>query len=96
VKLSNLKFKDIINPVKWWHFIVGTLIRLLTGGSEYYEQVNHRMKTCSDCVENKSCFHCGCTMPDGMLVKGNKCSNGKWGPMLKKEQWKQYKKIYKL
>lgn len=96
MKLSKLKLKHVLSPVKWWHFIAGTIIRRLTGGAEYYEQVAYRFDQCRDCVDAGHCHHCGCTMPDAALVKSNKCSAGKWDKMLNKEDWNTYKEIYQL
>jgi hypothetical protein len=69
-----------------------------TKGEElwYCELVVYRSMICSSCVKAGNCYHCGCSVPDNMLDKGNFCSAGLWGPTPTRENWENYKKIYKI
>ena len=57
----------------------------------FCEQFVYRQVLCHVCVKNKSCSHCGCSVPGNMLTPTNECSGGSWGPMMDKEEWDQYK-----
>lgn len=45
---------------------------------KYCEVVVSRADACRPCVENGSCLHCGCSMPEAMFSMENECSEGKW------------------
>lgn len=87
---KNIRMIDIVNPKKWWAFIIGKLLNKYVG-LEYCEQVVYRSIMCKPCVEAGSCTGCGCTMPDAIMAPNNWCSEGKWQPMMDKERWQNYK-----
>ena len=53
----------------------------------YCEQFVYRSLSCGECVLSGKCVHCKCPVPANMISAENKCSSGKWGPMLSTEDW---------
>ena len=94
-KLRKIKFKDIINPKKWLHFIQGNLINIFFG-SHYMEQYQYRVSRdeCKKCVERGYCDGCGCPMPMAAFVSSNQCSKGHWDKMYNRKNWKKFKKLF--
>ena len=102
--LDNIKkrgFKDILSPNRWKAFIVWILRRMLTalGGEakqilsvHEIENIVYRMRTCSECVEQGTCVHCGCNTMGRMQEPTESCSAGKWGPFYEPERWRRVKK----
>lgn len=60
----------------------------------YSEQIIFRGCMCSDCKENGSCLHCGCNFNDLQVSKVATCSQGRWGKIMNKEDWENYKSKY--
>ena len=60
----------------------------------YSEQIIFRGCMCSDCKDNKSCLHCGCPWEDLQVSKISTCSQGRWGKVMKHEDWEDYKSKY--
>lgn len=89
------RLKDIVNPKKWYYFVVGKLLSKLITIS-YAEQFLHRTRKCQPCVDAGKCVHCSCAMPAAAIPKGNSCSTGAWGPMMSSEDWKEWKEIYDI
>lgn len=94
-KLRRIRFKDVINPLKWWSFVVGWLFSLFLK-RHIIEQYAIRLFECNDCVDAGSCHHCGCSMPQKAWVKNETCSAGNWGPMKSAKEWAEYKETYGL
>ena len=44
-----------------------------------------------ECHSKGKCIGCGCTMP-AVLLANKPCMIGCYGPMLEKEEWKQFKR----
>lgn len=99
MRLSKIRLKDIINPLKWWSFLIGWLRDLFFGRFfrvHLLEQYTMRITECRDCVEAGSCPHCGCSMPQKAWDKNASCSQGKWGPIKSAKDWEYYKKAYNV
>lgn len=60
------------------------------------EQYMFRIISCQTCVNNGACEHCGCAIPEKMWVRTDRCSNGKWGEFMSKEDWSNFKKAFNI
>lgn len=81
--------KDLVNPIKWWWFIQAKLRKLFVSHA-YCEQVVYASIVCRECVTKGKCIDCGCKMPEKAMVKGARCSLGKWENRNDKD-WEVYK-----
>jgi hypothetical protein len=55
------------------------------------EQVIFRANICTDCMKNKKCKYCGCSVPGKLYVKKS-CNKGERFPdMMDIELWEKYK-----
>jgi hypothetical protein len=57
----------------------------------YAEQVIFKRAMCPECYQNGSCIHCGCNFSELSVSKKAKCSEKRWGVMMNKEDWSEYK-----
>lgn len=89
------RLRDIVNPKKWYAFVVGHLLKK-TITISYAEQFLDRTNKCAPCVAAGECEHCGCPMPAAAIPKGNSCSRGAWGPMMNDSDWNDWKEIYDI
>lgn len=95
-RLFGLLLKDIVNPVKWWSYIKGTVYGIFLK-PHILEQVLIRQLNCEECVLAGKCVDCGCSMPAKTYDMDARCSLDKWGPVDKKaKEWNQRKKDYKI
>lgn len=60
----------------------------------YAEQIQWKAIMCPECKENGACLHCGCNFQDLQVSKISTCSQGKWGKVMKNEDWEDYKNKY--
>ena len=96
-----IKLLDIINPVKWWSMIDSWLTKRYSVFASVHviEQIHYRFLNCPACLKAKACIGqgdcegCGCDIPDKMLVLWETDDCGKWGPVLDKEEWEEYKRV---
>lgn len=85
-----------ITPKNITSFIRGTSKKLLDDldivnvPEHEAKQIIIRASTCSDCLENGSCFHCGCTTPDLFYDPKKVDAKKKWGKMMSKEEWEKF------
>lgn len=95
-----VRIKDIISPKRWLSVFVWLLKKLVRklDNSEVQleaweiEQYMFRILRCPDCVENKTCVHCGCDTMGRMMNRFDSCSQNKWGKFFESEkEWKDYK-----
>lgn len=90
-----------ITPKNIMNFIEGNLNmlgdKLETLPKHFKEQVIWRLSKCKDdCVVNKSCIYCGCSVPGKLYVKES-CNGGERFPdIMDKENWESYKRINKI
>jgi hypothetical protein len=71
--------------------MLGDNFNLLTQHQK--EQILYRLEICkSDCVINKKCVYCGCSVPGKLYVKKS-CNNGERFPdIMEQEEWEKFKK----
>lgn len=81
--ILGLRVEDLINPVKWWRFVVG-FVRAPFLQPHILEQIVMRRLICPECVERKKCVACGCNTWAKMLILDEECSKGKWGKIDKR------------
>jgi len=98
-----MKAKYFFMPDRWrsyFIYLLQTLLKKLDGSSwapeqHVVEQLMYRYIECSDCVEAGKCIHsdCECLMPERANVKTDICPTKppKWGPVLDKKLWNDYK-----
>ena len=99
MRIGGYLLKDILNPKKWWSLIVGFILVKYspTVGEHIFEQVYYRMLRCPQCVEagkcigTETCEGCNCHILEKMAVPSETCHCKRWGPIMEKEQWEQYK-----
>lgn len=98
-----MKFVDIINPVKWWHFIIGMGLKSRIESLQdphSIEQLMFRRGQCPQCVIAKKCIGlgdcggCGCDTWGKMLLSEAIDDCGRWGKMKNEEEWAKYKKEF--
>lgn len=100
--LTNIRLrglKDVLNPRKWWIFIVSHFRGAATPHDvtlAQAEQTVYRTILCSSCLKNGSCLSCGCPMPDAIVTPENYCSEGLWDEMLSPEDWATFKADNKI
>lgn len=56
------------------------------------EQALFRAMKCYPCLKAGKCLKCGCKTPQMFFSKAKTDSDGKWGVMLSKSQWMEYRK----
>ena len=63
------------------------------------EQVEYRTslveKTSPECLKDKKCVHCGCTIPD-LFYADKPCEKGCYPTMKSVKDWEDFKKIMKI
>lgn len=89
-KINGYRVVDMINPRKWWAIVDAKLARRYTDKA-FMEQVVYRMTQCPECVAAGKCLDCSCPVPNNMLARGNKCSEGRWDEMYNEETWNSFK-----
>ena len=89
------KLKYYFMPTRWLAFVRG---RILAWALPFHrlEQILYRSRMCRPCLEAGKCTECGCTTPDLFFDPSVYCSGGKWGPMMDKENWEEFKQIYNI
>lgn len=60
----------------------------------YAEQVIYKRVMCNDCYIAGECLHCGCDFNDLTVSTIASCSKNKWGKIMNKNDWENYKKKY--
>ncbi len=90
--MAKYRLVDMINPRKWWAFIIGRILEKYVTFA-YCEQAVYRSIMCKSCVKAGSCVGCGCAMPDALMAPGNFCSEGNWTGMMSKEEWNERKEV---
>jgi len=60
----------------------------------YSEQIIFKKSLCSECAEKNQCIHCGCDWTGLATSKISTCSQGRWGKVMKHEDWEDYKSKY--
>lgn len=60
----------------------------------FSEQVIFKRAMCPECYQNGSCLHCGCNFNELSVSKKATCSQGRWGKVMKKKEWDEYKKKF--
>lgn len=94
MKLSKIRFTDVINPLKWISFVRGYFNSLFLK-DHLIEQYCIRLIECSDCVLAGQCGHCGCAMPEKAFDPSARCSNNNWGPIIMdRDLWIAHKEKY--
>lgn len=83
-----------VTPKNIYKFAQGTLYKNLDANGmlpfHIKEQVEHRKRTCSECLEAGKCVVCGCKTP-GRFYSNASCAGGKYPKMMSKEAWGEYK-----
>jgi len=55
------------------------------------EQAVYRASLCTPCLKAQKCLHCGCPSQKVFLSPSRKDKLNKWGKMLNKDDWKDFK-----
>lgn len=94
--IKKTKFKDWVNPKKWFAVFRSVKNQRVVPPMHEMEQYVYRSVVCKPCVENGNCLFCGCTTLPKMLDPKGMCDNAEtgfmWGPIMEKEKWENYKK----
>lgn len=84
---------DYFKPTKWL-----SVIRAWFNKKPYQihiiEQLMFRFIECQPCINTGHCLECGCSMNDELNKAVDfqaSCSDGKWGPIMSKENWIAFK-----
>ena len=92
--ISKIKITDI-TPTNISHLIEGTVRSKLAAFNHQpphiKEQAEIRAAKCAPCLTNKSCLHCGCSTPSLFYATSRSDAKKRWGPMLSKQDWEQFK-----
>jgi len=100
LRIFGVRFLDIINPYKWYSYVVGMLTKkILNNKLEPYiiEQYMFRLLQCPQCVTKGKCIGtgectgCNCDAWGKMIVPFENCYCGKWGALRTKEDWEKIK-----
>jgi len=95
VNLKKTRLKDWVNPLKWYSFAKSKFIHFFLK-KHVVEQIMFRMLSCPQCVREGSCVVCGCNTFEKMLNPSETDSNGLWGPIKNKKEWKAYKEKFSI
>lgn len=90
------KLKDWVNPQKWLSVLRSVNNQKKVIPLHEMEQYVYRKLVCRPCVENGNCLYCGCTTLPKMMDPKGVCDNVetgfRWGPVMSKETWENYKR----
>lgn len=91
-----MRFKDLINPVRWFAFVQGNAFKILVP-FHIVEQIVYRSVVCKECNQKGKCVGpCGCKTPALFYSYYLSCSEGRWGPFLNRKNWKAYKEMLEI
>lgn len=107
MRIKGIRVIDMINPVKWYSFVIGKIKKKLMKEvlePHIIEQYMFRMLQCQPCmVEGKcigkpdgACKGCGCDTWAKMMVGFENCVCGSWGPLRTVEDWNKIKQNINL
>jgi len=91
------KFKDIINPVKWWAFAKYLFYsafgeRISPEDKQWQSEVIvFRGIMCPECKAAGACVDCGCNWAGKTADMSMSCSKGNWNPVKDKKDWDDQK-----
>jgi hypothetical protein len=87
--LTKYRFKDLINPLKWWSVLMSYKYKEVLPAPHIIIQYAMRFTSpgCQPCMKAGECkMPCKCKIPDKMLVPWETDSDGNWGPIIEDEQ----------
>jgi hypothetical protein len=94
------KFKDIINPIKWWAYIkylTNSIIgeRITPEDKQWQSEVIvFRGIMCPACKQAGACVDCGCNWAGKSGDMSMECSLKNWTPVKDKNDWENQKSKY--
>ena len=94
--MKKLTWKDYFNVKNIKNYVQGHWNQMLDKRFDHLEdhvkeQALYRANLCKHCYDNGKCTECGCKTPVMFFSPSKVDALGRWGKMLNKEEWEQFK-----